>query len=211
MQSIDSFSADKESEIPSEFEYLSTLRRAWLNESRCPEILRFETDAVSEVKAWLRENRESSVGRDFAELILLNNDRVEYVLKAYLRSRLFKIQSNFMYYLRKEREKLSSSELRFAQSLEDISAGHFHSSFLHCLPGEEVFQSISNESDPAGSMIRRPDLNSWVLTEVIERVGRFTIGSGSDSHELDLDIGGVHLVKYADIRPLVITGKLTLV
>ena len=210
-----SFTADKEDQGSSshEFEALGNLRTVWTNEKRSPELLRFETSAFEEVQSWLKRQQQMvpSISPDMREIYALDCARVEYIMKSYLRFRLFKIQKFAAFYLKKEPSKLSPAEHRFATKFLASVHDHFVQAFLHCLPDDDAFQSTVNEKDYRGSMIREPEMFAFVFARAIEHVGKIACGTAADPYEVTIEKDKTYLVKYADIKGLLEQGRLCLV
>ena len=206
-----------------EMHHLRELRISWINEKRSPELLSYSGEAVQQVAALIRAQHDavamadSPRHKDMRDIIQLDADRSEYILKSYLRQRLIKIQKYAFYYLEHETYKLSAAERSFATQLCSLQTSHYTTSFLHCLPPQGDYQSVSNPKDIAGSMLSCPDLTCFVFINVVlddhvhEQVYKVVCGSSSNTYTLELNKGRSYLVKYADIRGLLEQGKVVLV
>lgn len=206
---MDSMFTDKEKgDEPQERLALTQLRQAWTNEKRSPELLRYEGACVDEISGLIRTKTTQldNVPQDLKDIYQLDIDRAQYILKAYLRSRLFKIQKHGNFYLKNEPEKLSRAERRFAEKLKDLHSSHFQASFLHCLPVEEAFQSTTTDA-----MLRAPDLTAFVFVRALVEVGRISCSSGAETYNIELNRDKSYLVKYNDVRSLVEQGKVCLI
>ena len=71
-----------------------------------------------------------------ANIYRLELERVEYILRSYLRTRLFKIEKNYKYILKNEEQekKLSKEELLYCKKYKDLIEKHFSKSFLNFIP-----------------------------------------------------------------------------
>jgi GINS complex subunit 4 len=191
------------------------LKRAWMNEARCPELLPYESRLVENMMKSLRSQwslisaRQAQwAGRDsyIRDLLTLEADRVGYVLKSYLRARLFKIQKFARHYLMTSTHLLSPAETNFARNLLQISDEAFTSMFLRHLPqGDEYFQSLTASDDPGGDMVRRPKLDRAVFVRVNDAVGSV----GPDSATLEKDHN--YIVRYDLVRDLLADGRINLI
>ena len=123
-----------------------TLKRAWMNEQRAPELLPYESEAVENILNSLRPQwtlisaRQAQwTGRDshIRDLLTMEADRVGYILKSYLRVRLYKIQHYARHYLMTGQHLLSSAELSFAKNILSISEEAFKTMFLRHLPQDD--------------------------------------------------------------------------
>ena len=201
---------NKEEEVgPQPLLFVRPLFNSWSNEKRAPELLRFDASAVSQAKVFLADRSTEALAGlpvDIRDIYQLDVDRVAYVLKSYLRLRLFKLQKYYHYYLASETEKLSASERRFAERMAALNKAHMHTAFLHCLPEEEVFQSISTDK-----MVRKPDIRGFVFARVLQSAGTIMCGSGEESFELLVEKGKTYLARYCDVMMLVEQQKMVLI
>lgn len=195
-----------------------SLKKAWINETRCPELLPYETRVVESVMKSLRAQwalisaRQAQwTGRDsyMRDLLSMEADRVGYMLKAYLRVRLFKIQKFARHYLLTSFHLLSLPEQNFARNLLQISDEGFKSMFLRHLPQEDdYFQSLTAREDPGGDMVRRPDLDRAVFIHVNEPIGSISVG-GDETATLEKDRN--YIARYDLVRDLLVDGRINLI
>jgi GINS complex subunit 4 len=193
----------------------ATLKRAWVNEMRSPELLPYESRVVDNIMKSIRSQwtfinaRQAQwAGRDsfIRDLYIMEADRVSYILKSYLRARLFKIQKYARHYLVTSSSLLSDAETHFAKNVLQITEDAFQSLFLRHLPqGDQYFQSLVASDDPGGDMIRRPKLDRAVFIKVNEPVG----GVGPDNISLEKD--KTYIVRYDLVRNLLAEGRINLI
>lgn len=193
----------------------TSLKRAWINESRCPELLPYEGRIVESILKALRSQwslisaRQAQwTGREsyVRDLLIMEADRAGYVLKSYLRARLFKIQKCARHYLVTSSHLLSGPELNFAKNVLQISDEAFQSMFLRHLPqGDAYFQSLDASDDPGGDMVRKPKLDRAVFLRVNEPVGAV----GQDNIELEKDKS--YIARYDLVRNLLAEGRINLI
>lgn len=190
------------------------LRRSWMNEMRSPELLPFETDAVENIIKALRPQwalisaHQWSRDTYIRDLLVMEADRVSYVLKSYLRIRLGKIQKFARHYV-STRNILSGAELKFAQNLLAVTEQAFSSMFLrHLPPDDEYFQSLVASDDPGGDMVRRPNLDAVVFVKVTDHIG--SIRTGPDE-TADLVKDHSYMIKYALVKDFLHENRLCLI
>ena len=191
------------------------LKRLWRNETRCPELLPYESRVVENILkslkaqwALISARQAQWTGRDsyIRDLLIMEADRVAYILKSYLRARLFKLQKYARHYLITSSHLLSTPEVNFAKNLLQISDEAFQSLFLRHLPqGDQYFQSLVASDDPGGDMIRRPQLDRAVFVQVDEQVGSV----GPDNIQLEKDKS--YIVRYDLVRNLLAEGRINLI
>ena len=185
------------------------LRRAWINEVRCPELLPYQTDTVENIMKSLRpqwtlisaRQGQWAAGRDsyLRDILVMEADRVGYVLKSYLRVRISKIQKYARYYVMLGSSGiLSATELKFAVNHLSITEQAFKSMFLRHLPqDDEYFQTLVASDDPGGDMICRPNLEQVVFAKVTEPIG--TIATGHDE-TATLDKDRSYMIRYSLVQ-----------
>ena len=217
-------SSQRENQTPSAFmnqDYIS-LRRAWINEKRCPELLPYEFRVIENIvkihrPQWTLINARQAqwaAGRDghIRDLFIMEADRVEYMLKSYLRFRLFKIQKYARHYLNDHRQDtlMSPAEIRFASNIVTISENAFKSLFLRYLPqGDEYFQSLTASDDPGGDMVRRPRLDRAVFVRVNDHIGTISTGNGDETATLEK--GHDYMIRYDLIKEFVADNRVSLI
>ena len=201
-------------------DYLA-LRRAWINEQRAPELLQYETSAVENIMKSLRPQwnlisaRQAQwTGRDshLRDLLIMEADRVSYILKSYLRARLFKIQKFARHYLLQGGQSLMSpAEIQFATNILGVSENAYKSMFLNFLPkGDEYFQSLVASDDPAGDLVRRPDIEKIVLAKVHETIGTVSTGVTADD-TVTIEKDKVYMIRYDLIRDFIRDSRISLI
>ncbi|KJE88453.1 hypothetical protein CAOG_00109 [Capsaspora owczarzaki ATCC 30864] len=191
------------------------LKQSWLNEKNAPEILQFESELVKDLTdnvqtqiRQLSEIQSSDVMTAFANnLKRMEYDRLLFVIRSYLRTRLTKIQRHAMYILSSAemRQRLSPEELRFTHSYVTLSEQHYSNSCLHDFP--EMIQRLDEKG-----MIPEPDLQTHVFCKVMEDVGDVEIERADVSgvNSVTLLKGDQFLLRYEPIRPLVANGSVVL-
>ncbi len=144
--------------------------RAWINERCSPEILPFSTDLVQLIQGRMKrvdqhllEKADDEQFQKWATYHALELDRIRFLLKSYLRCRLFKIQ---MYAFNicddaVAMARLSPSEAEFAQSLRDAYASTMHAGVLLSLSRPDLRNVDSGELKQA--LCEGPDMRQYVV------------------------------------------------
>ncbi|KAF9423620.1 GINS complex subunit [Podila epigama] len=106
-------------------EWVSQLTQAWINERSAPEILKYEAEAVQGLVAKCDEQQgiidELDTGNDATIIISIlyqtELERIKFVLRSYLRTRISKIELHCQFILKdiSSRRKLSKAELTYAE------------------------------------------------------------------------------------------------
>ena len=199
------------------------LKRAWVQERLAPEILEHQTELVDAVKSAIEtqeeriEREQENENRDASDNIVTNIywmelNRVKYLLREYLRTRLRKMERHALFIFEDEtsRAKLSSAELKY---LEDYNnAVHEHlKGVLYELPEHyrsHVVQQIGNDDDDDKdqSMKPEPNLDGFVFFRIREDVGNFLPGGAmSEDDAVELKRGLILLAKYSAFKDLLDT------
>ena len=150
-------------------------------------------------------------GRDshIRDLLTIEADRVGYILKSYLRTRLFKIQKFSRHYLVSGQSLMSPSEVVFANHVVEISQKAFDSILLKYLPqGDEYFQSLTSSDDPGGEMVRKPNLERVVFVKVNDNIGAVNVG-GTETVILDKD--RMYIARYDLVASFLADHRIDLV
>lgn len=200
---------------------IQKLKQAMLNEKFSPEILPFEKSLVQELKEVIEvqdgliDEEElgtlSGPSRNSLGLHLRKVEigRVKYLLRAYLRSRLLKIEHRAKRTLHDElyRSRLSPDELKYAENFLKLMEAHFQSSFLQQLP--EKLRSV-DDRDGDVDMNPGPALNRFVFCHVKKNVGTTAISDDPTDQALYLGAGDVYCLRYKPVRDLVESGSVDL-
>jgi len=104
-------------------------------------------------------------------------DRVTFLLKSYVRQRIFKIEKFAMHLKDDEhmRSRLTEDELRYWARYISLWEEHVHSEVLHDLP-PQYNQLDGNKRDYDVDMIVRPSRSEHVFFKAAEDVGSLKIG-----------------------------------
>lgn len=190
-------------------EAIEALRMIVLNEQFSPDILKYQQQAVDGIRGLVSqqtslvdEEEDESTDRSSLSVQLkrMELDRVNYLLRHYLRLRLKKVEKFIMHIFKDSDafDLLSDAEQRFATGYSDLIENHFKQSFLSMLPPR--LQII--EKDGNVDHATPPVLDEFVFCRVRNTVGRFAIGEEAADDALDLTKGDILCVRYKSIREL---------
>ncbi|KAI9031369.1 hypothetical protein DFJ74DRAFT_655498 [Hyaloraphidium curvatum] len=182
------------------------LTQAWINERCAPALLPFQRDVVENLREALelQENRlDSEQSRDVnadvvASLCQEEMERIKFVLRSYLRTRIHKIEAYCKFILGRPSElrKLSEEEKTYARRYQELLERHFHSTVLSDLP-ENLRQMDDNSQGM--SMVSAPDLNAAVFLKVTQNLGTITDGR---TRVEGMKQGGIYIMRYATVQVL---------
>ncbi|KAG0242443.1 GINS complex subunit [Actinomortierella wolfii] len=160
--------------------YVQHLTQAWINERAAPEILPYEGEAVQglldRIDSQLAIIDDLDAGSD-SDIILsiiyqTELERVKFVLRGYLRTRISKIERFGQYYLGNNdmKSRLSPAEQTYVESYVRLTMKHYSSSFLNEFP-----PSLQKQDDIVFdrriSMVSKPNLSEAVFCRVIKPIG----------------------------------------
>ncbi|GMY27942.1 DNA replication complex GINS protein SLD5 [Fagus crenata] len=194
------------------------LKKAWRNEKAAPEILRFETSLIQRSRGQIQlmeetieEYASSGIDPLTVSLYQMDLDRVQYLLRSYLRIRLQKIEK-YMSHISKSSEvqsRLSEQEKVFARRCADDMERHLEDSVLSKLPDnyrDIVKQSIISEEN---DMIPEPQLDTFVVCKSRRFLGPFQLVGSDELLEMKPD--ELCIIHYNSIRERVQEGDIDLV
>ncbi|KAI5815790.1 hypothetical protein BZA77DRAFT_247908 [Pyronema omphalodes] len=198
---------------------ISDLTTAWIAERTAPEILPFQTQLVERLTDRIRQQIElvetETGNMDPAanfRLILIQTEleRVKYLVRAYLRCRMHKIDKFGLHVLSNNavRANLASSELAYLKSHLALCNNHYLASFLRNFP-----EPLRRLDDTAGglTMIEEPDMESAVFCRVVKEPADGIVRIPGTGTEFELRKDDVYVVRYSAIRQWVMTGEVELI
>ncbi|KAL5996482.1 hypothetical protein ACLOJK_026562 [Asimina triloba] len=194
------------------------LKRAWRNEKAAPEILPFQTSLVQRSREQIQLLEETveafaDSGTDdiIVSLYQMDLDRMLFLLRSYLRTRLLQIEK-YVFHISKTHlwNRLSQEEQKFAKRCTDVMEKHLEQSVLSRLPyGYQSIlkQSISSEED---DMVPEPQLDTFVFCKSKGSIGAFQLDDSGDEI-VDLVADDLYVLRYKSIKGLVESGRIDLV
>eukprot|EP01098_Paradermamoeba_levis_P014006 TRINITY_DN6562_c0_g1_i1.p1 TRINITY_DN6562_c0_g1~~TRINITY_DN6562_c0_g1_i1.p1 ORF type:complete len:206 (-),score=34.87 TRINITY_DN6562_c0_g1_i1:288-905(-) len=195
----------------------SQLKQAWLNERCSPEVLVYQKTVVERLSQKIKTQEEviqknnTDVNQAFmVNLLSLELERAKYIIKAYLRARLEKIEQNVIHILntKEERDRLSDSELQFAQAYHKQFTGYMTDAALSQMP--EPARSLTEKANGDLDMVPLPNLDVHVFCRVNEHVGEYLLEDEGDAN-IYLDKDDIYILRYKSIRSLLLQDKVGLI
>ncbi|RCH89541.1 GINS complex subunit, partial [Rhizopus stolonifer] len=155
-------------------EQVSELTRIWMNERNSPEVLKYRRDLVESLLDAI-ETQSNKIfdtmdlntdGQSRFVTVLLQTEieRIKYLIKNYLRTRLSKIEKFSLYLLR----QIDVGEILSAQEYQEITELHAYNSFLHVLPASQHKQDEQSEEV---NMVVEPNINAPVFAHILSNCG----------------------------------------
>ena len=167
-------------DLPNDVE---VLKRVWRNEKSAPEILAYEgllVERVQEQVALMEENLVANA-ENLDDMMLsifeMDVNRLMFLLRAYLRIRLSKIEKFALHIMRTAElwDRLSFQEQDYAQKFVDVLSKHMHDSVLGKL--EKAYDSMMKQaaSSEENDMIVEPNLDTYVFCRSKSAVGSYQL------------------------------------
>ncbi|GBG62937.1 hypothetical protein CBR_g34308 [Chara braunii] len=194
------------------------LRRAWRQEKASPEVLPYETALIERVMEQVNlqmDNIADSSSDPSQELVVMmyrmDLQRVMYLLRAYLRVRLKKIERFCQHTLssEEEMEKLSLKEQEFVTGYLMIVEKHTTELVLGKMPPN--FGSLIKQSDTSEvpDMIPMPSLETFVFCKSKGTVTGLQLDEEGDE-TVDLTPDDLYVLRYSPVRGLLARRQLEL-
>ncbi|KAL4072048.1 hypothetical protein J3A83DRAFT_4358361 [Scleroderma citrinum] len=205
---------DRDPETP-----LQQLIRHWMNERHAPDILPTEEDLLSRLLDHIRSQSEtvqllrsdpSSSEEEHFRIMLVQTEveRVKFIVRSYLRTRLFKIEKYARYIMTNPevQQRLSQSEVDHARRFARLTDQHFYHTVLQSLP--ESQQTLDDEPPFIPSMITEPDKTRAVFVYARQNCPPVRLPDGT---VLEMQKGHISLTPYSVVEQLVARGEVELV
>ncbi|KAG0226467.1 hypothetical protein B0O80DRAFT_498689 [Mortierella sp. GBAus27b] len=198
--------------------YVQHLTQAWINERAAPDVLQYEQASVDGLVHKIEEQMgiidELDSGDDTSMIISIlyqtELERVKFVLRSYLRTRLSKIEKYCEFILTdpSSKRRLSRGEIMYAENYSRATRQHFQSSFLASLP-----PSLQGQDDAVFdrklSMVSQPKLDEAVFCRIVEDIGDFQVED--DEMPIVLEAGQIYIFRYRTVRTLLLRGQIELI
>jgi GINS complex subunit 4 len=197
---------------------VSRLKRAYFNEKCAPEILPFEHDLMRRVtesvdvqestvaasRAAAGSGTSSATDDLTAHVYHAELNRIRFLMRAYYRTRLRKIETYAVHCLKEPDvlERLSDLEQRYASDYANIVEEHFSSVLGQMPEGYESMVQQIIEEDGAFDMVPEPDADAHVFCRVREDRGDVMLDPDDPENTMDLERDDILMIRYRLIKKL---------
>lgn len=206
----------------------SQLITAMLNERMAPDLLQYKHELMDEVLSQIQKQQQflldlyeygdsnakaGVLSPDFKlQLMIVETDleRVSYLVKLYIRTRLAKIDTFTIHYLNETASDegaswLAPREREYMQRHFKLLTQLYNNSFLKSFP---PFLTLLDDTSGGELMVVTPDLEQPVFIKVVcdETI---VLNIGND--ELVLQKNGIYVVRYSLIKSYVALGDIQLI
>lgn len=218
------FEAD--SAKPARANISARLTQAMLNERMAPEILPYEHELMQETLTQIENQQQylldcheygdsnadlGLVSGDFKlQLMIIETDieRLNFLVRVYLRARLAKLDDYNLYYINltldEDNKMLSQAELEYLRGHFKILTKLYNNSFLKKMP---EFLTLLDDTSGGQSMITAPDTNELVFVRIRGR--DLTVSTLEEDFELVAR--GIYVVRYSLIARYIQLGDIDLI
>ncbi|KAL1530747.1 hypothetical protein AB1Y20_001646 [Prymnesium parvum] len=186
-----------------------------MNEKFAPEILQHKSDLVDTIQQLLETQAERITElseRDFLlrSIYEMERERVEYLLRVYLRTRLQKI-TKYAIHIGTSVEvqsRLSESERSFAQQYLELYKEHMDASIWNSADCEMLPAKLKDLSKMA-TLAVQPKTSSHVFARVMRDCEPFTLSDRAEE-QVELKRGELVLLPYQPLANLISDGSVCL-
>ncbi|TFK38458.1 hypothetical protein BDQ12DRAFT_605697 [Crucibulum laeve] len=205
--------------IPDDETPLEKLTRHWMNERHAPDILPAQEDLLGTLLDHLRRQSEvvqllrgdpSTSEEEHIRIVLVQTEieRVKFIVRSYVRTRLFKIEkyARFITTNAEIQTRLTAAERDHASRHAKITDRHFHFSVLQSLP--ETQSHLDDTAIFMPPMITEPDNSIPVFVHALQNCPKITLPDGTS---LEMEKGHISLTSYNVVQHLVARGEVELV
>jgi GINS complex subunit 4 len=198
---------------------LDELIHAWISERMSPELLDYKELLIERILSRIRaqvefiemNSIELQTGEKDIKLQLMviesELDRVNFILRSYLRTRLCKVDAYTIHIRNSEElvQRLSPDETHYMENHFRALVELYNALFLAQLP--EQLQAL-DDTGGGISMIEEPDLEKPVFIKVVGDVlESIVIGD----EKIDLVQGSIYLIRYSAVQSYVHGGDVLLI
>ncbi|KDR72993.1 hypothetical protein GALMADRAFT_252372 [Galerina marginata CBS 339.88] len=198
---------------------LEQLMRHWMNERHAPDILPAQEDLLTSLLDHLRRQSEavqllredpSTSEEEHIRIMLVQTEveRVKFIVRSYVRTRLFKIEkyARFITTNADLQTRLTAAERDHASRHAQITDQHFYLTVLRSLPEKQSHLDDTPLFVPP--MITEPDKSRPVFVHALQNCPRLRLPDGAT---LDMERGHISLMPYSIVEQLVARGEVELI
>lgn len=202
------------------------LTQAMLNERMAPELLPYQQELMEETLSHIEHQQQylldchlygdtnadlGLVSGDFKlQLMIIETDieRLNFLIRIYLRSRLAKLDTYNLHYINltldNESKLVSQAELEYLRGHFKVLTKLYNNSFLKKMP---QFLTLLDDTSGGQSMISAPDRDELVFV----RIGARDLTVSTVDEDFELVAGGIYVVRYSLVDRHVATGEIDMI
>lgn len=207
-----------EEDADEEIDWIALLRFAFVDERVAPDILVYKADIMASVEDLVSQQTEKIAEMETnadleLERIIYEREmqRTKWLIKAYHRTRIQKLEQHVQYYLHHEQytARLSPAELEYAKRYFTLIGRHATQMILNQLPdGYQSFVKASPQSQTE-DMVPAPDFKHNTLMKAAYQSVDISPSEDDPSH-MTVYQGDIILIQYHLIKDLVLAEEVRL-
>ncbi|EGG13950.1 myosin IB [Cavenderia fasciculata] len=178
MDNIDNNQQEEEEEEEVIGNLLQDIKQLWINERLSPDLLPYDNEKIGIATSKMQEREDilATITSDplVVHIYEMEKERIKYIVRSYLRTRLQKIERYNEYLLMREetRKRMSEFEIIYCTKYNDLVKNHFNQSFLSNL-GDDLKRVDSDKS------CQKPITDNYVFCTPNGNVGQIEIDEES--------------------------------
>ncbi|KAJ7048543.1 hypothetical protein C8F01DRAFT_1190004 [Mycena amicta] len=198
---------------------LQQLTRHWMNERHAPDILPAQDVLLGSILDHIRRQSDaiqllrgdpSTSEEEHMRIMLAQTEveRVKFIVRSYVRTRLYKIEKYARYIILNEevQTRITAAERDYASRHANLLDRHFHSSVLQSLPESQAgLDDIPNFIMPP--MVTEPETIRPVFAHALKN----TIVRTEEGKTFDLASGSLTLLPFSAVADQIGVGDIELV
>lgn len=155
-------------------------------EKMAPELLPYQHSLVETISKQITQKDRSiqhraqnpskniSDERFYLNIERMEVERVKYMLKSYLRSRIIKIEKNLLYIIEKDKASLlSQAEMEYSWQLYEAKKDHYKKEFFGNISNK--LNMMADGTDIPDNMITQPNLQNFIFVRFLNSYQKYTI------------------------------------
>ncbi|KAF5369373.1 hypothetical protein D9758_002788 [Tetrapyrgos nigripes] len=207
-------------ELEAEETPLQKLMRHWINERHAPDILPAQEELLASLLDHIRRQSDavqllrgepSTSEEDHIRIMLVQTEveRVKFIVRSYVRTRLFKIEkfARFIMTNPEIQTRITTAERAHASRHANLTDRHFHFSVLQSLP--ETQSHLDDEPIFMPPMVTQPDDSVPVFVHALRECGPIHFPDGTSLNKMTP--GYISLMPFASAKNLLKRGDVELV
>lgn len=145
--------------------------------------------------------------RFYLNIMRLEMERVKYMLKAYLRSRIIKIEKHLLYIVEKDQANLlSQAEMDYAWTLYEAKKDHFNNEFFGKI--SKKLNMMQEGQDIPDKMITKPNPKEFVFVRFLVSIPKYTILEHID---IEVKEDKIYFLPFDQVKYLLKKGEAELI
>ncbi|KAJ1652628.1 GINS complex subunit [Dispira simplex] len=194
-------SDDQNGDGPFVNEDVTKLKHTWVNEKQAPDLLPYETQLVEDLTEMVQNQalQDEDVGQAFTVMLYQTEvERIKYLLRSYLRTRLQKIERYAVFYSDSEEHlsRMSAGEQQYVYQYRRLFESHMTRTCLDKLP--ESLRSL-DEATGATVMGNTPRNDTAVVCRVQQDVGEISV---TETETVEMRRDNIFLMPYHTVEKL---------